>query len=118
MPAQSATPYWQPAFPSHPGTYNPNLQPSIERHHDVTIMNPYMEQPATTVLPKQRGNKNKNNVKKANLSPLNVWSVFDNENEGGDDVVYLGGRFTGNYLVYENVDPEKVKRENYVTYTE
>nr|GEX62951.1 phospholipase-like protein [Tanacetum cinerariifolium] len=52
---------------------------------------PYMEQPATTVLPKQRG---------------------------GDDVVYLGGRFTGNYLVYENVDPEKVKRENYVTYTE
>ncbi|GJR96383.1 hypothetical protein Tco_0268557 [Tanacetum coccineum] len=35
MPAQSATPYWQPAFPSHPGTYNPNLQPSIERHHDA-----------------------------------------------------------------------------------
>ncbi|GJX62696.1 phospholipase-like protein [Tanacetum coccineum] len=138
MPAQSATPYWQPAFPSHPGTYNPNLQPSIERHHDAAglfnqnILNrgkreqrpsfykrsPYMEQPATTVLPKQRGNKNKNNVKKANLSPLNLWSALDDENEGGDDVVYLGGRFTGNYLVYENVDPEKVKRENYVTYTE
>nr|GEV58136.1 protein kinase-like domain-containing protein [Tanacetum cinerariifolium] len=110
MPAQSATAYWQPAFHSHPGTYNSNLQPSIERQHDVAgllnpnILNrgkreqrpsfykrsPYMEQPATTVLPKQRG---------------------------GDDVVYLGGRFTGNYLVYENVDPEKVKRENYVTYT-
>ncbi|GJY75121.1 hypothetical protein Tco_0480237, partial [Tanacetum coccineum] len=137
MPVQSATPYWQPAFPSHPSTYNPNLQPSIERHHDAAglfnqnILNrgkreqrpsfykrsPYMEQPATTVLPKQRGNKNKNNVKKANLSPLNLWSALDDENEGGDDVVYLGGRFTGNYLVYENVDPEKVKRENYVTYT-
>ncbi|GJY84343.1 hypothetical protein Tco_0497719 [Tanacetum coccineum] len=131
MPAQSATPYWQPAFPSHPGTYNPNLQPSIERHHD-NILNrgkreqrpsfykrsPYMEQPATTVLPKQRGNKNKNNVKKANSAPLNLWSALDDENEGGDDVVYLGGRFTGNYLVYENVNPEKVKQENYVTYIE
>ncbi|GJU99254.1 hypothetical protein Tco_1328525 [Tanacetum coccineum] len=138
MPAQSATPYWQPAFPSHPGTYNPNLQPSIKRHHDVAglfnqnILNrgkreqrpsfykrtPYMEQPPTTVLPKQRGNKNKKNVKKANLSPLNLRSAFDDENERGDDVIYLGGQFTGNYLVYENVDPEKVKRENYVNYTD
>ncbi|GJZ84408.1 hypothetical protein Tco_0649747 [Tanacetum coccineum] len=138
MPAQSATPYWQPAFPPHPGTYNPNLQPSIERHHDaVGLFNqnmlnrgkmeqhpsfykrtPYTEQPPTTVLPKQRGNKNKNNVKKANLSPLNLESAFDDENEGGDDVIFLGGRFTGNYLVYENVDPEKMKRENYVNYTD
>ncbi|GJW13242.1 phospholipase-like protein, partial [Tanacetum coccineum] len=112
MPTQSATPYWQPAFPSHPGTYNPNLQPSIERHHDAAgLFNQnilyrgkreqrpsfykrslYMEQPATTVSPKQRGNKNKNNVKKVNLSPLNLWSALDDENEGGDDVVYLGGR--------------------------
>ncbi|GJV93638.1 phospholipase-like protein [Tanacetum coccineum] len=113
MPAQSATPYWQPAFPSHPGTYNPNLQPSIERHHDAAglfnqnILNrgkreqrpsfykwtPYTKQPPTTVLPKQRGNKNKNNVKKANLSPLNLGNAFD-ENEGGDDVflpIHVGG---------------------------
>nr|GEX87623.1 hypothetical protein [Tanacetum cinerariifolium] len=103
------------AFPSHPGTYNPNLQPSIKRQHDVAgllnqnILNrgkreqrprfykrsPYMEQPATTVLPKQRGNKNKNNVNKANLPRLNLWSAFDDENKGGDDVAYLGGRFTG-----------------------
>nr|GFA48845.1 hypothetical protein [Tanacetum cinerariifolium] len=34
-PTQSDTPYWQTAFPSHPGTYNPNLQPSIERQHDA-----------------------------------------------------------------------------------
>ncbi|GJV79670.1 hypothetical protein Tco_1515540, partial [Tanacetum coccineum] len=87
MSAQSATPYWQPAFPPHPGTYNPNLQPSIERHHDAAgLFN-----------------------QKPNLSPLNLGSAFDDENEGGDDVIYLGGQFTGNYLVYENVDPEKVK---------
>nr|GEY15195.1 hypothetical protein [Tanacetum cinerariifolium] len=121
MPAQSATPYWQPAFPSHHGTYNwkssvlfdmgnLNLQPPIERHHDVAwlfnqnILNrgkrehrssfykrgPYTKQPPNTILPKQRGS----------------------------DVIFLGGQFTGNYLVYENVDPEKVKREEYVNYTE
>nr|GEX04342.1 phospholipase-like protein [Tanacetum cinerariifolium] len=93
MPEQSATPYWQPAFPSHPGTYNwqssvpfdmgnPNLQPPIERHHDA------------------------------------ARNAFDDENERGSDVIFLGGQFTGNYLVYENVDPEKVKREEYVNYTE
>ncbi|GKD44689.1 hypothetical protein Tco_1269334 [Tanacetum coccineum] len=149
MPAQSATPYWQPAFPSHLGTYNwqssilshmgnPNLQPPVERHHDAAglfnqnILNrgkreqcpsfykrtPYMEQPLTTVLPKQRGNKNKNNVMKANLSPLNLGNSFDDENEGGANVIFLGGQFTGNYLVYENMDHEKVKREDYVNYTE
>nr|GEV90932.1 phospholipase-like protein [Tanacetum cinerariifolium] len=85
IPAQSATPYCQPAFPSYSGTYNwqspilshmgnPNLEPLIERHHDVdalfnqNILNrgkreqclsfykrtPYIKQPLTTVLPKQR----------------------------------------------------------------
>ncbi|GJY68810.1 hypothetical protein Tco_0471792 [Tanacetum coccineum] len=119
---QSATPYWQPAFPSHPGTYNwqspipshmgnTNLQPPIERHHDAAAYNnqnilnrgkreqrpsfykrtPYMEQPPTIILPKQRR---------------------------GDDVIFLGGEFTGNYLVYENVDPQKVKREHYITLQE
>nr|GEZ00584.1 hypothetical protein [Tanacetum cinerariifolium] len=113
----SATPYWQPAFPSHPGTSNwqslvpfdmgnPNLQPPIERHRDAAgffnqnILNrgkrehcpsfykrsPYTEQPPTTVLPKQRGNKNKNNVMKANLSHLDLGNAFDDENEGGFDV--------------------------------
>ncbi|GJT17616.1 hypothetical protein Tco_0876322 [Tanacetum coccineum] len=127
MPAQSPTPFWQPAIPSYTSTYNwqspipshmgnSNLQPPIGRHHDAVglfnqnILNrgkreqrtsfykwtPYTEQPPTTVLPKQRGNKNKNNVKKANLSPLNLGNAFDDENEGGDDV----------------------KRENYVNYTD
>ncbi|GJW74108.1 hypothetical protein Tco_0133478 [Tanacetum coccineum] len=132
MPAQSATPYWQPVFPSHPGTYNsqspipshmgnPNLQPPIERHHDVAGLfnqTPYMEQLPTIVLPKQHGNKSKNNVMKANLSPLNLRNAFDDENEGGADAIFFGGQFTGNYLVCENVDPEKVKREDYVNYTE
>nr|GEV17013.1 hypothetical protein [Tanacetum cinerariifolium] len=128
MSAQWATPYWQPAFPSHPGDYNwqspipshmgnSNFQPPIERHHDATgLFN--QKQPPTTILPKQRGNENKNNVMKANLSPLNLENAFDDENEGGDNVIFLGDKFTGNYLVYENVDPQKVKRENYVTLQE
>nr|GFC30133.1 hypothetical protein [Tanacetum cinerariifolium] len=44
-----------------------------------------MEQPPTTVLPKQRGNKTKNNVKKDNLSPLNLGNAFDDNNEGDAD---------------------------------
>ncbi|GJX02635.1 phospholipase-like protein [Tanacetum coccineum] len=95
MPAQSTTPYWQPAFPSHPGGYNwqspipshmgnLNLQPPIERDHDAAGL-----------------------FNQANLSPLNLGNAFGDENEGGDDVIFLGGKFTGNYLVYENVDPHK-----------
>nr|GEU45841.1 transposase, MuDR, MULE transposase domain protein [Tanacetum cinerariifolium] len=45
-------------------------------------------------------------------------NASDDENEGGDDGIFLGGQFTGNYLVYENVDPEEVKREYYINYTE
>ncbi|GJX25110.1 hypothetical protein Tco_0231406 [Tanacetum coccineum] len=145
---QSATPYWQPAIPSHPGIYNwqsqmsshmgnPKLQSPIEMHHDAAglfdqnILNRgkreqrpsiykrtlYMEQPPTTVLPKQRGNKTKNNVKKDNLSPLNLGNAFDDDNEGGADVMFLGAQFTGNYLVYENVDVSKVGCPEMCEYT-
>ncbi|GKB82754.1 hypothetical protein Tco_0949649 [Tanacetum coccineum] len=127
MPAHSATPYWQPAIPSHPGTYNwqssipshmgnPNLQSPIGRHYDAAGLFDQREQPPFTVLPKKRGNKTKNNVKKSNLSPLNLGNALDDDNEGGDDVMFLGAQFTGNYLVYENVDVSKVRRENYVNY--
>nr|GEX67235.1 hypothetical protein [Tanacetum cinerariifolium] len=116
---------WQIPIPSHMD--NLNFQPPIERHHDdVSLFNqnllnrgkreqrpgfykrtPYTEQPPTTILPKQRGNKNKNNVMKANLLPLNLENAFNDENEGGDDIICMGGEFTGNYLMYENVDPQK-----------
>ncbi|GKC70658.1 phospholipase-like protein [Tanacetum coccineum] len=97
MPAQSATPYWQPAFPSHPGSYN--WQSPIPSHMGNPNLQPSIERHHDAV-------------------GLFNQSAFDDENEGGDDVIFLGGRFTGNYLVYENVDPEKVKQENYVNYTD
>ncbi|GJR11298.1 phospholipase-like protein [Tanacetum coccineum] len=123
IPSHPGTYNWQSPIPSHMG--NPNLQPPIGRHYDAAglfdqnILNrgkreqrpsfykrtPYTEQPPTTVLPKQRGNKNKNNVKKANLSPLNLGNAFDDENEGGDDVIFW-------------VADSLVKRENYVNYTD
>nr|GEW12426.1 hypothetical protein [Tanacetum cinerariifolium] len=106
---------------------NSNLQPPIGRHHDVAGLfdqniliqgkreqcpsyykrSPYMEQPPSKVLPKKHGNKTKNNVKKSNLSPLNHGNALDDDNEGGDDVIFFGGQFTSNYLVYENVDVSK-----------
>ncbi|GJR24758.1 hypothetical protein Tco_0973285 [Tanacetum coccineum] len=116
---------WQSQIPSHMG--NPNSQTPIETHPDAAglldpnISNrgkreqrpnmyrrtPYVEQPPTIVLPKQRGNKTKNKVHKATALPLNLGNVFYDDNEGSDDIMFVGGQFTGNMLVYENVDPNK-----------
>nr|GEU95458.1 RNA-directed DNA polymerase, eukaryota [Tanacetum cinerariifolium] len=130
QPAMSSHPgtyNWQSHIPSHMG--NPNLQTPIETHPDgaglldhnipnrgkgeqrpsMYRQTPYVEQPSTTVLPKQRGNKNKNKVHKATVLPLNLGNVFDDDNEGSDDIMFVGGQFTGNMLVYENVDPNKTR---------
>ncbi|GKB11941.1 phospholipase-like protein [Tanacetum coccineum] len=111
MPSHSATPYLQP--PMHSG--NPNLQTPISSHPDdagfLNPRTPYMDLPPTTVLPKKRGDRTKNKVKNVNLSPLNLGNAFANDNVGDDDVMFLGGQFTGNYLEYDNVDPSKVIME-------
>ncbi|GKF78338.1 hypothetical protein Tco_0233906 [Tanacetum coccineum] len=84
--------------PSHMGRQN--LQTTIETHDDVDgifdqnipnqgkreqfpskyKLTPFMEQPATTILPKYRVNKTKNNGKKANLSPLDLRGAFKDDN--------------------------------------
>ncbi|GJS85189.1 hypothetical protein Tco_0751730 [Tanacetum coccineum] len=99
IPSHPGTYNWQRPIPSHMG--NPNLQPPIERHHDaaglfdqnilnpekreqrpnINMRSPFMEQPPSTVLPKQRGNKTKKNVKKSNLSHLNLVNALDDDNE-------------------------------------
>ncbi|GJR67396.1 hypothetical protein Tco_0013461 [Tanacetum coccineum] len=132
IPSHPGTYNWQSQIPSHMG--NPNSQTPIETHPDAAGLldqnipnrgkreqrpsmyrrTPYVEQPPTTVLPKQRGNKNKNKAHKATVLPLNLGNVFYDDNEGSDDIMFVGGQFTGNMLVYENVDPNKVRRDNYV----
>nr|GEW78965.1 RNA-directed DNA polymerase, eukaryota, reverse transcriptase zinc-binding domain protein [Tanacetum cinerariifolium] len=130
QPAMSSHPgtyNWQSHIPSHMG--NPNSQTPIETHPDGAGLldhnipnrgkreqrpsmyrrTPYVKQPSTTVLPKQRGNKNKNKVHKATVLPLNLGNVFDDDNEGSDDIMFVGGQFTSNMLVYENVDPNKTR---------
>ncbi|GJS83598.1 phospholipase-like protein [Tanacetum coccineum] len=118
--------------PSHMGRQN--LQTTIETHDDVDgifdqnipnrekreqfpskyKLTPFTEQPPTTILPKQRVNKTKNKGKKANLSPLNLGGAFEDDNVEENNVTFLGSQFTGNFLMYENVDPAKVRRGNYV----
>ncbi|GJV33677.1 phospholipase-like protein [Tanacetum coccineum] len=118
--------------PSHMGRQN--LQTTIETHDDVDDifyqnipnrgrreqfpskykLTPFMEQPPTTILPKERVNKTKNKGKKANLSPLNLGGAFEDDNVEENNVTFLGSQFTGNFLMYENVDPSKVRRGNYV----
>ncbi|GKA96250.1 phospholipase-like protein [Tanacetum coccineum] len=122
----------QSHVPSHMGRQN--LQTTIETHDDVdgifyqNILNrgrreqfpskykltPFMEQPPTTILPKERVNKTKNKGKKANLSPLNLGGAFEDDNVEENNVTFLGSQFTGIFLMYENVDPSKVRRGNYV----
>ncbi|GJT27354.1 transposase, MuDR, MULE transposase domain protein [Tanacetum coccineum] len=77
-------------------------------------LTPFMEQPPTTILPKERVNKTKNKGTKANLSPLNLGGAFEDDNVEENNVTFLGSQFTGNFLMYENVDPSKVRRGNYV----
>ncbi|GJR91775.1 phospholipase-like protein [Tanacetum coccineum] len=118
--------------PFHMGRQN--LQTTIETHDDVDgifyqnipnrgrreqfpskyKLTPFMEQPPTTILPKERVNKTKNKGKKANLSPLNLGGAFEDDNVEENNVTFLGSQFTGNFLMYENVDPSKVRRGNYV----
>nr|GEU62461.1 hypothetical protein [Tanacetum cinerariifolium] len=101
IPSHPGTYNWQSPIPSYMG--NSNLQPPFGRHDDVSglfdqnLLNrgkreqrpsiykrsPFIEQPPSTVLPKQRGNKTKKNVKKSNLSPLNLGNALDDENERG-----------------------------------
>nr|GEV84075.1 phospholipase-like protein [Tanacetum cinerariifolium] len=83
------------------------IQGKRERRPSFYKRSPYTEQPPSTVLPKKHGNKTKINVKKSNLSPLNLGNALDDDNEGGDDVIFLGGQLIGNYLVYENVNVSK-----------
>nr|GFA27976.1 hypothetical protein [Tanacetum cinerariifolium] len=94
--------------PSHMG--RPNLQTTIETHRDVdgifyqNILNrgkreqfpskykltPFIEQPPTTILPKQHVNKTKNKGKKANLSPLNLGGAFEDDNVEENNVTFFG----------------------------
>nr|GEX66630.1 hypothetical protein [Tanacetum cinerariifolium] len=127
MPSHLATPFWKPVIPLHLGTYNwqspipshmgnPNLQPPIGRHHDAAgLFDPIMlnlytnviiwEQPPSAVLPKKRGNKTKNNVKKSNLSPLNLGNALDDDIERDDDVMFLGAQFTVPFTFWKQLVP-------------
>ncbi|GJT18823.1 hypothetical protein Tco_0877529 [Tanacetum coccineum] len=119
MPSRSATPNWQTPMPSHPhdaGLFNPNILNRAKRKSRPSMYRrtPYMDLPPTTVLPKKRGDKTKNKGKNSNVSPLNLGNAFADDNVGEDDVMIMAERETGNYFMYENVDPSKVRREDYI----
>nr|GEZ24269.1 hypothetical protein [Tanacetum cinerariifolium] len=61
------------------------------REHRLNIykQTPYVDLTPTTFLPKKRGDKTKNKVNKANLSPLNLGNTFNDDNEGGDDIMFV-----------------------------
>nr|GEV93768.1 hypothetical protein [Tanacetum cinerariifolium] len=137
-PTNWQTPYWQNPLPSHPGTSNWQSQmPSQseikfgnplsrrinmmmsystwrEHHPSIYRQNPYMDLPPTMVLPKKRGGKSKNKGKKANVSPFNSRNAFKDGDVEGDNVMIMGEQDTGIYFTYENVDPDKVNRDEYI----
>nr|GEU38687.1 transposase, MuDR, MULE transposase domain protein [Tanacetum cinerariifolium] len=119
MPSHLATPNWQTPIPSYShdvGLVNPNIlnQDKKEPRPSMYRRSPYMDLPPTTVLPKKRADKTKNKGKNANVSPLNLGNAFVDDKVGVDDVMFMGERQTDNYFMYENVDPNKVRREDYI----
>ncbi|GJU50286.1 hypothetical protein Tco_1219841 [Tanacetum coccineum] len=118
MPSHWATPNWQPPILLHPhdaGLFNLNILNRARREPRPSIyrQSPYMDLPPIMVLPKKRVDKTKNKGKKAKLSPLNLGNAFADDNVGDDDVMITGVHETGIYFTYENVDPNKVTREDY-----
>ncbi|GJU89653.1 phospholipase-like protein [Tanacetum coccineum] len=123
MPTYTPTPNWQPPIPSHPGDAglcDPNIleRPRRVQRPSVYIQSPYTPLPATTELPKKRVGRTKKNSKNDNLSPLNLGNAFAHDNVGGDDVLITGIHDTGIYFTYENVDPNKVTRQEYNDFTD
>ncbi|GKD91519.1 phospholipase-like protein, partial [Tanacetum coccineum] len=105
------------SFPTANSSFFEGAKATPSYGHNMATPNwqtTYTDLPLTTVLPKKRGDKTKNKVKNANVSPLNHGNAFADDNVGGGDVMFLGEHDTGNYLVYENVDPSKVMRDDYI----
>ncbi|GJZ11931.1 phospholipase-like protein [Tanacetum coccineum] len=143
-PSYLGTPNSQPPIPSPHGTsnlqnpmtsyYSPNLPPPSqdagildpnlcdrarrEPQPSVYMLSPYTVLPPTTELPKKRIDKTKKKGNTKKLSPMNLGNTFADENVSGDDVTITGVQQTDNYFNYENVDPDKVTRDAYVTMTE
>ncbi|GJR01548.1 phospholipase-like protein [Tanacetum coccineum] len=122
MPSQPGSSNWQsqiPTYtptpmPSQPGSSNWQSQMPASMMHE----SPYTPLPATTELPKKRVGRTKKNSKNDNLSPLNLGNAFAHDNVGGDDVLITGEHDTGIYFTYENVDPNKVTRQEYNDFTD
>ncbi|GKC39591.1 transposase, MuDR, MULE transposase domain protein [Tanacetum coccineum] len=71
----------QPPITSQPddaGFLEPNIlnRERREQRPNIYLRTPFMKLPPTTVLPKKRGDRAKNKVKDANLSPLNLGNAF------------------------------------------
>ncbi|GJS84596.1 phospholipase-like protein [Tanacetum coccineum] len=81
------------------------LKKEKEREKIMYMRTPYMDLPPTIVLPKKHGDKTKG--KNSNVSPLNLGNAFADDDVGEDEVVIIAKHVTGNYFVYENVDPSK-----------
>ncbi|GKA63987.1 phospholipase-like protein [Tanacetum coccineum] len=119
MPAYTPTPNWQPPIPSHPGDAGLcDPRPRRVQRLSVYIQSPYTPLPPTTELPKKRVGKTKKNSKNDNLSLMNLGNAFAHDNVGGDDVLITGIHDIGIYFTYENVDPNKVTRQEYNDFTD
>nr|GEW56976.1 hypothetical protein [Tanacetum cinerariifolium] len=119
MPSRLATPNWQTPMTSHhhdTGLFNLNIlnRARREARQRMYMLSPYTNLHPSTIVPKKHGDKTKNKSKNANLSAFNLRNAFDEKNVRGDDVMFLGEHDTGHCLVYENVDPSKVRRGDYI----
>ncbi|GKD53773.1 phospholipase-like protein, partial [Tanacetum coccineum] len=127
-----ATPNWQTPMPQpgnvpwssqhasahnrDVGLVNPNLmnRERMEARPSMYVQSPYTVLPPTTVLPKRQGDKSRNKGRNATVAPFNLGNAFVDDNEVDDEVLITSVRDTDDYIMYENVDPSKVRREQLV----
>ncbi|GJX68209.1 hypothetical protein Tco_0303936 [Tanacetum coccineum] len=85
-----------------------------ESRPSIFLQSPCMPLPATTVAPKKRVDKSRNKTRNVDVLTFDLGNEVVDDNAVDDEVMIMGARATDDYVLFENVDPNKVKRERYV----
>ncbi|GJR10137.1 phospholipase-like protein [Tanacetum coccineum] len=88
----------------------PQYGPTHNFNVGGVILSPYTSMPDAMVAPKKRADTNKNTMTNAKVSSFNL------KNAAAKDVLITGSRATDDCILFYNVDPNKVTRENYIDY--
>ncbi|GJS83937.1 phospholipase-like protein [Tanacetum coccineum] len=73
----------------------------------IFFRSPYMLFPPTTVVPKKWTKKSRKKTSTVDISAFDLGNVVGDDNAQDDEVRITGARATGDFISFENVDPNK-----------